>query len=121
MERGFAKSRNHGTGGVRMPAKTTKQDKKEKLLTYKGKPLIRSANTIYYGDMAEPYVAVLQFSDTVEFSDLRLPSKVMVQIISTNEDLNPLERIKNRTEKPNLYEALNIAAIWLERSLEEEK
>lgn len=96
-----------------------KGNKAEKLLTYKGKPLVRSGNTIYYGDMADPYVALLQFAETEQFEDLTLPSKVMIQIIATNEDLSPKDRIKKKTDKPNLYEALNIASIWLERSLEE--
>ena len=29
-------------------------------LTYKGRPLVRSGNTIYYGDMGDKYVAMLQ-------------------------------------------------------------
>jgi protein associated with RNAse G/E len=98
----------------------TKAKNAEKLLEYKGKPLVRSGNTIYYGDLADPYIAVLQCVDTVDFSDMKLPSKVMVQILSTNEELGLKERIKKRTDKPSLYEAINIASIWLERILEEE-
>ena len=93
---------------------------KVKSLQYKGKPLVRSGNTIYYGDMADPFVAMMQFSETVDFSDLKLPAKVSVQILSTNEDLPPQNRVKKRTDKQSLYEALNIASIWLERALEDE-
>ena len=93
--------------------------KKEKHLAYKGRPLVRSGSTIYYGDMADPYVAMLQISDTGEFQDLKLPTKVSIQILSTNEELSPIERIKKKTDKNNLYDAINIAAIWLDRILEE--
>ena len=96
-----------------------KAGEKSKLLFYKGKPLARSGNTIYYGDMADDFVAMLQFSETVDFSDLKLPARVSVQILSTNEDMSPKDRLKKRTDKPSLYEALNIAAIWLERILED--
>ena len=91
-----------------------------KMLTYKGKPLVRNGNTIYYGDMADEYVAMLQLYDTKDFSGVKLPGRVTIQIISTDPDEKPQERIKKKTEKPSLYEAINIASIWLERTLEAE-
>ena len=99
-----------------MPGK----DGTKKMLTYKGKPLVREGNTIYYGDMADEYVAMLMIAETADFSDMKLPSKVSVQIISTDQELSPKDRIIKKTEKNNLYDALNIAAIWLERTLEQE-
>ena len=32
--------------------------KNEKFLTYKGKPLVRNGNTLYYGDPSEKYVII---------------------------------------------------------------
>lgn len=90
---------------------------KESLLMYRGKPLVRSGNVMYYGDMADAYVAMLQIQDTEGFEDLTLPKKVSVQIWSTDESLPPLQRIKKRADKGSLYEAINIASIWLERYL----
>jgi hypothetical protein len=100
-------------GGVQMPAKAKAGGKG---LMYKGRPMVRSGNMIYYGDMAEPFVAMLQLTDMKAFSDMTLPSKVTVQLLATDESLPPMERFKNKIVKPNLYEAINIAAIWLERS-----
>lgn len=91
--------------------------KKNDMLMYKGKPLVRSGNTIYYGNMSDQYVAMLQIMDAVPFQDIMLPSKVTVQVIATDTDLRPKERILKRTEKNSLYSALNIADIWLERAL----
>ncbi len=91
--------------------------KKNDMLMYKGKPLVRSGNTIYYGNMSDQYVAMLQIMDAVPFQDIMLPSKVTVQVIATDTDLRPKERILKRTEKNGLYSALNIADIWLERAL----
>lgn len=92
--------------------------KAEKMLTYKGKPLVRNENTIYYGNMSDEYVAMLQILETKEFVDMNMPQKVSVQILSTDPDLRPKERIKKKTEKTNLSDALKIASIWLERILE---
>ena len=74
----------------------------KKMLTYRGKPLVRSGNTIYYGDMADEFVAMLQILDTGKFEGLELSKKVAVQILSTNPELRLKERIKKRTEKNNL-------------------
>jgi len=94
------------------------KNKKDKMLYYKGKPLVRSGSTIYYGDASERYVAMLQIFDTQSFSGLELPQRVTVQILSTDATLRPKERIKKKTDKSNLYDAMNIASIWLERMLE---
>ena len=84
-----------------------------KMPMYKGKPLVRSGNTVYYGHPAEKYVAMLQILGTgVPISD-----RVLVQILSTDESLPPMKRIIKKAEKKGIYQALNIASIWLERSL----
>ena len=92
----------------------------KKMLTYKGRPLVRDGNTIYYGDMADEYVTMLMIAETADFADLKLPSKISVQVISTDPEASPKDRIKKKAEKNNLYDALNIASIWLERILDEE-
>lgn len=93
---------------------------KNDFLMYKGKPLVRSGNTIYYGFPYEPYVAMLQILGAVPSGDdgLMMSNKVMVQILSTDETKKPTDRIAKKTEKQGLYEALNIASIWLDRILE---
>ena len=86
-------------------------------LTFKGRPLVRCDKTIYYGDMGDKYVAMLQILAESPFKDTMLPNKVSVQIWSTDDELRPRDRIIKKTEKNNLYDALNIASIWLERQL----
>ena len=90
-------------------------------LTYKGRPLVRSGNTIYYGDMGDKYVAMLQILSEADFDGETLPTKVSVQIWSTDEELRPRDRVVKKTEKNNLFDAMNIASIWLERQLGEKK
>ncbi len=86
-------------------------------LTFKGRPLVRCDKTIYYGDMGDKYVAMLQILGEAPFKDTMLPNKVSVQIWSTDDELRPRDRIVKKTEKNNLFDALNIASIWLERQL----
>ena len=87
---------------------------------YKGKPLVRSGNTVYYGHPAEKYVAMLQILGTSgEVAGVPISDRVLVQILSTDESLPPMKRIIKKAEKKGIYQALNIASIWLDRSLKE--
>ena len=92
---------------------------KSQMMTYKGNPQVRCGNTIYYGSMADRYVALLQVLSTTELDGVQMAGSVSVQLLSTNPNHGPKERIVKKTEKNGLYNALNIASIWLARYLEE--
>lgn len=85
--------------------------------TYKGKPLIRSGNVLYYGDPEQSFIAMLQVITNKPFEDITISDKVSVQILSTDETLHTSQRVVKRTEKNGLYSALAIASIWLDRAL----
>lgn len=88
-----------------------------KFNTYKGYPLVRSGNDIYYGFMSDPYVIFIQILDTKEENGEKVTSKVRVVQMDTNEP-NPLKAfVKNTERECGLYEALDIASVWLEKAL----
>ncbi len=89
----------------------------ENFFTYKGKPLVRFKNTIYFGDMAEDYVVMLQILGSEKLGDMDLTNKVSLKLMLTDETKNPLERIVKSSEKQGLYEALDIADVWLSEAL----
>lgn len=91
---------------------------KETLLHYKGKPLVRCGKTLYYGSMSDPYVAMLTVAKQEHKFEMDMADKVVVQIISTDLDVDPKKLVIKRTEKKGLYEAINIADIWLKRQIE---
>ena len=41
-------------------------------LMYKGRPLVRSGNVLYYGSMAEKYVIVMQVLSTKDENDMTI-------------------------------------------------
>ena len=51
-----------------------------KALEYKGHPLQRKDNIIYYGSFADPYIVMLQILDTKKVKDLDVATKVSVQL-----------------------------------------
>ena len=91
--------------------------KNDKFLTYKGRPLVRNGNTIYYGDPSENYVIMMQIIATKPVGDVEVASKVSVQLLNTDPDVSPRERIVKTSEKKGLYAAMDIAEIWLSRAL----
>lgn len=88
----------------------------EKMLTYKGRPLVRSGNTLYYGDMADKCVIVMQILSTKTVKDMTVADKVQVQLMSTDSELRMKDRILKKSEKDGLYNALDIGSIWLDRA-----
>lgn len=89
----------------------------QKLLTYKGRPLVRSGNTIYYGDPADKCIVVLQILTTKTVEDLTVAEKVQIQLMSMDTELRMKDRILKKSEKIGLYNAMDVGAVWLEREL----
>lgn len=94
----------------------TKTEKAEGLI-YKGHPLRRVDNLIYYGTMAEKYIIMMQVLDSKQSQDMNVATKVSVQLQLTDPDLKSRDRVIKKTEKDSLYAAMDVAAIWLERAL----
>ena len=88
-----------------------------KKLTYKGRPLSRKDNLVYYGDMAEKYIVMLQILDTEQLQDFKLAKRVSVQLQLTDPDLRARDRVVKKAEKEGFYLALDLGAVWLERAL----
>ena len=86
-------------------------------LSYKGHPLRRKDNIIYYGTMAEKYIIMLQIQSSKDQNGLSVANKVSVQLQLTDPDLKSRDRVVKKSEKQNLYDAMDVGAIWLERAL----
>ena len=86
-------------------------------LSYKGHPLRRKDNLIYYGTMAEKYIIMLQILATQKVDDMDVATKVSVQLQLTDPDLKSRDRVVKKSEKDSLYAAMDVGSIWLERAL----
>ena len=86
-------------------------------LTYKGRPLMRKDNLIYYGSMADSHIVLLQVLESREEKGVQLATRVSVQLQLTDPELKSRVRIVKKTEKDGLYTALDVGCVWLERAL----
>lgn len=88
-----------------------------KTLEYKGHPLQRKDNIIYYGSFSDKYIIMLQILDTKKVDDMDVATKVSVQLQLTDSTIKSRDRIVKKSEKDSLYAAIDVAAVWLERAL----
>ena len=88
-----------------------------KELEYKGHPLRRKDNLIYYGSMADKYIIMMQILETKKVEDMDVATKVSVQLQLTDPELKSRDRVVKKSEKDSLYAAMDVASVWLERAL----
>ena len=87
------------------------------VLMYKGRPLMRKDNLIYYGSMADSHIVMLQIMETKKINDMDIATKVSVQLQLTDPSVRGRDRIVKKSEKEGLYIALDLGCVWLERAL----
>lgn len=93
-------------------------ENKNSFPSYKGRPLVRCGDTIYYGDMSEAYVTKLEIKTKKKIGDMEVADKVNIQLMSTRTDLPPNKLIEKNVDRENgLFEAIDTADVWLERKL----
>jgi len=91
--------------------------KKKKILTYKGKPVYRKGNKLFYGNLEDPLILMLEITETKKQQNINVATKVKFSI----QD-NSVEEIGTGTnyrtgERDDLYKAFDIGAWWLQDAL----
>ena len=89
----------------------------ENVLMYKGRPLMRKDNLIYYGSMADSHIVMLQILESKKQGDMDVATRVSVQLQLTDPNARSRDRIVKKSEKDGLYTALDVGGVWLERAL----
>ena len=81
-------------------------------LEYKGRPLVRQENDIYYGDLSAKYhIYMMIMSDkTTSKSTEAIPDKIVVQLIAKGAKMP-----EKQTIATGLADAFETADAWLER------
>jgi len=90
-----------------------------KFPTYKGKPLVRCGDVIYYGSMKDKYVVKLEIKSKKKINDMDVADKVSIKLMRTGRATFDRKQIVKTSEKPGLYLAMDIADAWLRRALAE--
>ena len=67
------------------------------VLMYKGRPLMRKDNLVYYGSMADSHIVMLQVLETKKQGDLDIATRVSVQLQLTDPAVKGRSRIVKKT------------------------
>lgn len=94
-----------------------KANQAQEYLLYKGKPLVRCGNVLYYGNMTDKYVIKMEIKGSEKVGSLDVASKVVIQLLNTDPSLRARKQIVKTSERDGLYAAMDIADAWLERAL----
>ena len=84
------------------------------ILSYKGRPLMRKDNLVYYGSMADSHIVMLQILETKKVGDADVASKVSVELQLTDPGVRA-------SEKDGFFTALDLGSVWLARALKDAK
>ena len=80
-------------------------------LEYKGRPLVRKDDDLYYGDLSEYYVKMMIMTEkSAGKSDEKIPDNIAVQLFATGKTF-PEKQISAK----GLSDAFETAAAWLDR------
>ncbi len=88
-----------------------------KLLKYKGKPIVRKKNEIYYGNLTDKYIVVLKILSTKKVGEADIAEKVSIELQLTDDSLSAAKKVVKKGEKVGLYTAMDFASVWLDRAL----
>lgn len=86
-------------------------------LTYKGYPLVRCGNELYYGNMSDDYVVNMNITSTKKDAEgMEIADKVQV-VLTKTKGTDLMDMCVKVCERGSLFEALDIANVWLSREL----
>lgn len=88
-------------------------DTKKGFFTYKGLPLVRKGNQLYFGNMYDEFVVWIEIKGTEKVGNVDVANSVMIRKMATDPTLPPNQAIVKTAKKDSLYEALDIACAWL--------
>ncbi len=86
--------------------------KKKKLLMYKGKPLLRCGDRIYYGNLEDKCILALDIVESKKNKDIKSSTKVIIQVMDNTGELGK-GTVYRKGERDNLYKAIDIGEWWL--------
>lgn len=89
----------------------------EKILTYKGYPIMRKDKLTYLGSMADSHIILLQILETKDVDGTEIATKVSVELQLTDPNVRAKDRIVKKSEKDGYFTALDVGCVWLKRAL----
>ena len=94
----------------------TKKFKSDVITIFKNRPLVRSGNTIYYGNVSDKFIVKIDIAHEKDKSSSTATDNVTVQLLDASPDVDIRKRLMKRCKRCGLYEALDVADAWLNKT-----
>lgn len=95
-----------------------KKKEKQHLLNFRGRPLVRCGDVIYYGDINDRFIIELTIKSSTQVKDMKVAQKVAVRLVDSAYLSDRNKKTIKMSEKNGLFNAIDIASVWLERAKE---
>lgn len=90
----------------------------KKPLLYKGKMLTRIGNKVYYGNLEDKFIIVMEITSSEMKNGFEITTSVTIAL-QTNTG-STREKVLKKVTRDGMGKALDIAEYWLEEALTEE-
>lgn len=84
-------------------------------LYYKDRPLVRCGNEIYYGNMTDKFIILMEILSYTKVGETDVADKILIKMLYTDPDIKGKGKIYKHGEKNGMAEALEFAGAWLDR------
>ena len=82
----------------------------EKILTFKGKPLIRRDDKIYYGSFDEEFMIEMTILDKQDVLGHEVAGDILIEL---KDNRKTKDNQVKKAERKGFYKAMDIAEFWL--------
>jgi hypothetical protein len=83
--------------------------------SYKGRSLVRSGDRVFYGNVSEDYITEIILKDNVKVKGIKVGRRSTVNLVRSLAAARGSIRPVKTCERSGLFEAIDIADVWLER------
>lgn len=82
-------------------------------IIYKGKPLVRCDNSVYFGAPDDKYYISISLDEIKKSGKTSVANKAVIELYQNQNGINRKNKLIKRAQRDGLFAALDIGTFWL--------